>query len=311
MKREEKGGDPDSTRGIPGDAAPALVWESDDGSESLNRPAPEDVVSPDTEQESAPAKGLSLYHHRRKMQAFRLLAAIVAIGGLLAVFNWRHFFESSISPPPVVEQIDPNVLFGQACAEMREAQGDTLHITDYRVEDGMLDQIADLDQLTTLILDKGVVSDRAIETIANLPNLQHLRLRLSPIGDPGMKRLAAVETLWYLNLPHAECTSRGVAELAALPRLRQLRLGSSKLNSDVTREIAKITSLRGIHLIGVPVTDDGLKHLASMKHLESLYLDDSAVTDAGWTWLFEEYPHLHVHVDQYHHDRDPKAHRHH
>ena len=74
--------------------------------------------------------------------------------------------------------------------------------------------------------------------------------------------------------------------------------------------LTQIRSLRGIHLIGVPITDEGLKKIAAMPYLESLYLDDSAVTEAGWAWLFREHPHLHVHIDQYHHDRDPKAHDH-
>jgi hypothetical protein len=83
------------------------------------------------------------------------------------------------------------------------------------------------------------------------------------------------------------------------------------LGNEVTREIATLPSLRVIHLIGVPVTDEGLKTLAEMPYLESLYLDDCAVTEAGWDWLFREHPHLHVHVNQAHHDRDPKRHEHH
>ena len=124
----------------------------------------------------------------------------------------------------------------------------------------------------------------------------------------------------HLNLPHADCTSEGIAALAKLKRLRQLRIGSSRLGNEVSREIARIKSLRGIHLIGVGLTDDGLKVLTGiperpekelgLPNLESLYLDDSAVTSAGWEWLFKTHPQLHVHVDQQHHDRDPKAHAH-
>jgi hypothetical protein len=207
--------------------------------------------------------------------------------------------------------IAPSVLFEQLCEQVEKKQLAKLHVADFEVHDGLIPQIKKLDSIETLILDQGVVTDDAIETIAGLPKLQHLRLRHSPIKDRGLELLSKTESLWYLNLPHAECTSQGVAALAALPRLRQLRLGSPNLGNEVTREIATLRSLRGVHLIGVEVTDEGLKTLAAMPHLESLYLDDSAVTEAGWEWLFREYPHLHVHIDQVHHDRDPKGHKHH
>jgi len=32
------------------------------------------------------------------------------------------------------------------------------------------------------------------------------------------------------------------------------------------------------------------------------------VTDEGWDWLFQNKSHLHVHIDQKHHDRDPQKH---
>jgi hypothetical protein len=207
--------------------------------------------------------------------------------------------------------IAPSVLFEQLCDEVKKSQSNRLHVTDFVVDDGLIPQIKELDSIETLILDKGVVTDESFKTIAGLPKLQHLRLRLSPINDKGLKLLSKTKSLWYLNLPHAQCTAEGVAALADLPRLRQLRLGSPNLGNEVTREIATLTSLRGVHLIGVAVTDEGLKTLAAMPHLESLYLDDSAVTEAGWEWLFREKAHLHVHIDQAHHDRDPKTHSHH
>ncbi len=186
-----------------------------------------------------------------------------------------------------------------------------LHVTRFEVNDAMISQVIELSSIETLIIDKGILTDQSISVLTALPKLQHLRLRDSPITDEGLKTLAQCESLWYINLPHANCTSEGVAALAALPRLRQLRLGSPRLGNDVTRAIKTLESLRGLHLIGVAVTDEGLQTIASMPNLESLYLDDSAVTEAGWDWLFNNHSHLHVHVDQQHHDRDPKRHVHH
>ena len=252
----------------------------------------------------------SSYQSRRRRRCVQLGIACLLTAIFVGIVLWsRGFFEDPSRRQ--VLTIAPEALFEQLCDEVHELQLNKLHVSQFSVDDQLVSKIGHLDSIETLILDEGVVTDESIETIAGLPRLQHLRLRLSPISDRGLKLLSEAESLWYLNLPHAECTSEGIAALANLPRLRQLRLGSPNLSNEVTREIAKLDSLRGIHLIGVAVTDEGLKTLAAMPHLESIYLDDSAVTEAGWDWLFEEYPHLHVHIDQAHHDRDPKAHRHH
>ena len=79
---------------------------------------------------------------------------------------------------------------------------------------------------------------------------------------------------------------------------------------DLSRAVATLSPLRVVHLINVPVTDEGLKELSKLPHLESLYLDGPRVTEAGWEWLFENHPELHVHINQRHHDRDPRHHYH-
>ena len=213
--------------------------------------------------------------------------------------------------PGEVLGIASAVLFDDLCIRIDSERLDKLHVTKIEVSDAMMSRVKHLDSVETLIIDKGVLSDRSIHPISAMPRLRHLRLRLSPITDEGLKTLAQCESLWYLNLPHADCTAEGVAALSQIPRLRQLRLGSPGLGNEVTGAIASIESLRGIHLIGVAVTDEGLKKLAAMPHLESLYMDDAKVTEAGWEWLFKNYPQIHVHVNQEHHDHDPKRHAHH
>ncbi|OUX52115.1 MAG: hypothetical protein CBE43_01400 [Rhodopirellula sp. TMED283] len=221
---------------------------------------------------------------------------------------WYGYFQMSVVPSA---QVDPPAVRFEKLYEAN-LQGDRskLHLEGFTVDDRMVLRIGELKSLKTLIIDEGTVTDETIDSIAKLPKLRQLRLRLSPIGDAGFQKLSSCESLWFLNLPHAACTSEGVASLKSLTKLRQLRLGSKNLDNEVANALTQIRSLRGIHLIGVPVTDEGLKKIAVMPYLESLYLDDSAVTEAGWAWLFREHPHLHVHIDQYHHDRDSKAHDH-
>ena len=242
---------------------------------------------------------------RQNLLAIAFTVTIASVG----ILWWQGFFEvMRASSAPTVPASD---LWQELCDEVKKDKSERLHAS-FEVDDPLiLSNLAEMDWLETLILDQGVVTDESMQAIAALPNLEHLRLRLSPISDEGLNSLTRCDKLWLLNLPHADCTVEGVAALANLPRLRQLRLGCPNLGNDVSRAIASITTLRIVHLIGVPVTDEGLKTLAAMPHLESLYLDDSAVTAAGWEWLFREHPHLHVHVNQRHLDRDPKAHAHH
>ena len=248
----------------------------------------------------------------RRRRRYRLIAiaSMLAVAFILTVY-WSGAASNRDGRDEKIPTIASSVLFGQACDQIRRDARTSLHIENFPVTDEMIPQISDLQQLSTLVFDKGAVTDQSMETIASLSSLQHLRLRLSPITDDGMRAISKSESLWFLNLPHSEVTTAGVAELKRIPSLRQLRLGSPNLGNEVTREIAKLPSLRGIHLIGVPVTDEGLKTLAEMPYLESLYLDDSAVTQAGWDWLFREHSNLHVHVNQSHLDRDPKQHQHH
>ncbi|MDG2223444.1 MAG: hypothetical protein P8L85_18830 [Rubripirellula sp.] len=248
----------------------------------------------------------------RRRRRYRLIAmaSILAIA-FIAIVYWSGAVSNLDRRNNEIPTIVSGVLFERACEQIRRDARTSLHIQNFPVTDDMIPNVKDLEQLSTLVFDKGAVTDKSMETIASLPFLQHLRLRLSPITDDGLRELSKSKSLWFLNLPHSEVTAAGVAELQRIPSLRQLRLGSPNLGNEVTREIAKFPAIRGIHLIGVPVTDEGLKTLAEMPYLESLYLDDSAVTQTGWDWLFREHPSLHVHVNQNHLDRDPKRHTHH
>jgi len=234
-------------------------------------------------------------------------AAVACLVATVAIIANRDRLEPLVIPAP---KIAAESLFDEMIAQIRRDESEVLHVTDFKVDDAMCQKLRGIDSLQHVILDRGVITDKGVAAIASLPNLQHVRLRLSPVTDSGLRELTKCKKLWLVNLPHSRVTAAGIAELESLPKLRQLRLGTDAEGTEICRSIAKLTSLRGIHLIGVGVTDEGMKLIADMPHLESLYLDDSAVTDTGWSWVFSTKPHLHVHIDQQHHDRDPHAHRH-
>jgi hypothetical protein len=160
--------------------------------------------------------------------------------------------------------------------------------------------------LEELILHAGVADDSRAEVLATLPDIRRLVLRASPLGDAGFARLAACTTLRDLNAPQAGCTAAGIRALAGLANLRSLRLGGPRLEGAAVGEaVAHLDQLRSLHLIDVPLSDEGLAAISRLPGLWNLYLDGAGVSDEAWAVYFQAHPHVHVHVDQAHHDRDP------
>jgi hypothetical protein len=197
--------------------------------------------------------------------------------------------------------------FSQQLRQVRLGQRDTIRVVDQFVSDQQLRQLGDLPQLRELILDNARVTDSGLACLSGLPGLEHLRIRGGRAGDEALRRLAQLRELRIVNLPDGEFTDAGLEALKSLPHLAQLRFGSPRVTDEGMRFIGEMSQLRSLHLIDVPITDAGLKYLAGMHQLESLYLDGAAVTDEGIVGLLECLD-VHLHIDQMHHDRDPKKH---
>lgn len=219
-------------------------------------------------------------------------------------------------PRPVEQATEPvprlkaDEYVRQQISAVEAGESSQIEIDETVVADADLEPLRGSTGIETVQLDRGKISDEGMKTLASLPNLQHLRLRYSPITDDGLALLAGCEKLRVLNLPHAACTGDGLAALKPLNNLRQLRIGSKLAGNNICRTIAQLHSLRAVHLVDIPITDDGLKQLVKLPQLESLYLDGAAVTDEGWKWFFANHSHLHIHLDQKHHDSDPNWHPH-
>jgi hypothetical protein len=255
----------------------------------------------------------SLAGSPKRRRNFRILGCVALV---IAVFVALIGILVPASPepePPPQAAPDPKSVLQQQLDAIIAGESTQFYIADFPVDDELLARVPweQMTGLQTVLLDEGIVDDAGLAKFASLPAMEHIRLRHSPITDQGADSLSNSSTLMVVNLPHSELTLEGIRKLAKMPRLRQLRLGSPRLTNEACSAIQQIRSLRGLHLIGVPISDEGLKILAELPNLESLYLDDSAVTEVGWQWLFRNHPQLHVHVNQRHHDRDPKSHKHH
>lgn len=161
--------------------------------------------------------------------------------------------------------------------------------------------------LEELILHAGVADDARAGVLGTLPDIRRLVLRESPLSDVGFHALVACKTLRDLNVPQAACTAKGIRALAKLENLWSLRLGGPRLEGSAVGEaIAELVPLRSLHLIDVPLGDEGLAAIARLPILWNLYLDGAGVSDEAWAEYFQMHPDVHVHVDQAHHDRDPR-----
>lgn len=183
--------------------------------------------------------------------------------------------------------------------------------TSRPVEGSDWEMLRGLSGLSELILEGGVADDSAAQILATLPALERIVLRASPLTDEGFRHLARSGRLRDLNVPRSACTPEGVRALARVTTLRSLRLGGERLvEPGVCEALATLPGLRSLHLIDVPIGDGGLAVLGTLPKLVNLYLDGAGVSDEAWRGYFESHSDVHVHVDQAHHDRDPRAHPH-
>jgi hypothetical protein len=196
--------------------------------------------------------------------------------------------------------------FAEQVRAVREGRADRIDATQ-KPSAAEWESLRGLAGLRVLVLERGVAGDTEAEILATLPDIERLVLRQSPLSDAGFAALAGCGSLQDVNVPQAACTATGVASLAALANLRSLRLGGANLaGPDVARVIGGLAGLKSLHLIDVVIGDEGLEALAELRTLRNLYLDGAGVSDGAWGRYCEARPRVHVHVDQAHHDRDPR-----
>jgi hypothetical protein len=245
----------------------------------------------------------------RRKRSRRQWITLIGVSGVLVVgLGWwafsRNGTEEALEPLPP----PPSERFAEIIKALPSSEETEVRIDDFKLDDEMLKQLVAIDRLTILQVECEDVSIETLVLLAKMPKLEQLHLRGIKIDDERLAILATSETIWLLNLPNADITPESIQKLDTMPALRNLRLGIQGGDNRHGRAVSTLARLRVVHLIGVGVTDEGLQSLARMPLLESLYLDGAAVTEQGWSWLFQNNPQLHVHINQKHHDNDPQKH---
>lgn len=243
------------------------------------------------------------FNHQRFGAAAGVLVAMAAV---VAGCSPSGSSGTSESPEAEVSYRD----IGDQIAAVRTGGADRI-VAAVPLTDAEWESLRGLTGLRELVLEQGRADDGRAEILATLTGLERLVLRESPLGDVGFRRLAECRALRDLNVPQATCTAGGVRALAPLADLRSLRLGGPQLaGPEVCEAVTALHKLRSLHLIDVPIGDDGLAVLQRLPGLWNLYLDGAGVSDEAWERYFQGCPRVHVHIDQAHHDRDPRGHLH-
>jgi hypothetical protein len=249
--------------------------------------------------------------------AARLPRRLIAIGAsliiiaVLGTLSWLSHVaeEASVGENHASEAVEPKIIsFGVSVAQAVAEGDDTLRLEEFDATVDQVNTIASIERLRVLKIDGGKMTPEAGMVFSQLPHLEQLHIRGAVVDDATLRAIGKSPHLWLINVSSAKVKPATIAGLAAMPKLRQLRLGVANGTNEFANAIAMIRQLRTVHLIGIAINNDGLQTIASLPNLESLYLDDTIITDSGWLWLFENRTHLHVHINQRHHDRDPQKH---
>jgi len=273
-------------------------------------------IDPGATENATPEVSLQkrLWQRLRRLRRNRLIMVVGAAILMMLLAVWTVIAlvstddDTDVDPATIVLQDTAPISFQAALAQTVQAGDDTIWLHDFSPTTEQLETLACIERLRILRIDNGSLTPQAGEVFAAMPHLEQVHFRGVSMDDATLDAIAKSTTIWLLNLAGAQLSPEAIARLANMPRLTQLRLVVKDGGNRYTQPIASIRKLRSLHLVGFGVNNQGLKLLADMPNLESLYIDDSNINDDGWMWLFENKPHLHVHIDQKHHDRDPQMH---
>ena len=152
------------------------------------------------------------------------------------------------------------------------------------VKDDDLKRLAGLNSLTSVDLQKTLVSDTGLQYLKDIP-LYFLVLGNTKITDEGLEYLTNMPGLTHLYVNNPAISNSGVERLKGMKQLVVLNLGTTQIDDLSLGYLANLTNLKTLLIYLTRITDSGLKHLQGMKQLETLGLGSTGITDAGLAQL--------------------------
>lgn len=148
------------------------------------------------------------------------------------------------------------------------------------VGDEEIREIAQLDRLHTLLLDRTQISDQACRSLARLRELRVLTLSDTEIGDEGLYYLRNNARLAVLDLDQTRVTGAGLRHLQSLVNLKDLSLSGTGVTGPYLAHLSALPNLQMLDLSGTPVNDDDIERLRGLSAV-TLLLRDTQITEDG------------------------------
>ncbi|MBZ0188632.1 MAG: hypothetical protein K8F91_20470, partial [Candidatus Obscuribacterales bacterium] len=155
----------------------------------------------------------------------------------------------------------------------------SLDLTNTRVDNQAMEQIARIRPLKSLNLTGLKLNDSGMQALAASPSLIDLDLTGNDIGDDGLARLALLTTLQKLNLKANGVSDAGIVYLKKLKNLTDLDLSGCAITDQAVKEIAGLKTIEKLSLDGTKISRASLKNLARMPNLIILDLSDTNLDD--------------------------------
>jgi hypothetical protein len=170
-------------------------------------------------------------------------------------------------------------------------QASSLMLSDTKIGDEELLEIAALSGLEGLYLDRTNITSDGVETLGQLRDLVALSARRTNISRP--PQLAGMKKLLHLDLSVTDVTDLDTSDLISL---EYLGLGGTGITDETLAKLAPLPKLKTLDLSGTPgrpgrVSDLGVARLTKQRlpELIRISLYDTAVTDVGEAALKAEF----------------------
>jgi len=185
--------------------------------------------------------------------------------------------------------------FGKGIAR----KSDFLVLSNLPIGDEEAHQIAALESLKDLEMDRTRFTDAGIQQLGGLVQLRGLKLRHVAVTHPPIGRMSK---LIFLDLAF---TKVATLDTSSMSSLESLDLRGAQINDATLESFAPMPALRALDISGdaerrMRITDQGVAHLTKEKFpdLTRIFLHHTEVTPAGLKALFEQFPKAGIYHDE-------------
>ena len=131
------------------------------------------------------------------------------------------------------------------------------------VKDDDLKRLAGLNSLTSVDLEKTLVSDTGLQYLKNIP-LSYISLAGTQITDKGLGYFSNMPSLRILVVDYTAISNSGVELLKDMKQLEQIFLEKTQIDDAGLGHLAGLTNIKTLGLYSTAITDSGLKHFSEI-----------------------------------------------